>query len=50
MIRYHKGGFGCVTKHKLPSQLIPVTRSIIDEGIEDMTCERNEEDNVMPIT
>ena len=42
-------GFGCVTKHKLPSQLIPVTRPTIVEEIEDMTCEENEEDNVMSI-
>ena len=46
---YAHRGFGCMTKHKLPSQLIPVTRPTLVEEIEDMTCEENEEDNVMSI-
>ena len=49
MTRHHKCGFGCVTKHKLPSQLIPVAQSILDKDIEDMTCQEIEKDNVMPI-
>ena len=35
----HKLGFGCVTKQKLPSQLIPVARPTFNEEIEDMVCE-----------
>ena len=50
MTSHHKRGFGCVTKQKLPSQLIPVVRHTIDEEIEDMTCEENEEDDVMTIS
>ena len=49
MIRHHEHGFGCVTKHKLPSHLIPVARPTLDEEIEDMVCEENEEDDVIPI-
>ena len=49
MSRHYKRGFGCVTKHKLPSQLIPVARSTIDEEIEDLACEENEEDDVIPV-
>ena len=49
MTRHHKRGLGCVTKHKLPSQLFPVARPTLDEEIEDMTCEEIEEDNVVPI-
>ena len=49
MTRHYKRGFGCVTKHKLPSQLIPVARPTLDEEIEDRVCEENEEDYVMPI-
>ena len=41
--------FGCVIKHKLPSQLIPVARPIVDEEIEDIACEEHEEDYVMAI-
>ena len=47
--RHQKRGFGFVTKHKLPSQLIPVARPTRDEEIENMTCEENKEDNVIPI-
>ena len=50
MTSHHKRGFGCVTKQKLPSQLIPVVQHTIDEEIEDMTCEENEEDDVMTIS
>ena len=39
----------CVTNHKLPSQLIPVARPVLNKKIEDMVCEENEEDDVMPI-
>ena len=46
MTRYYKRGFGWVTKHTLLSQLIPVA---LDEEIKDMVCEKNEEDDVMPI-
>ena len=49
MNRHHKRGFGCVPKHKLPSQLIPVARLTINEKIQDMACEENEEDDVIPI-
>ena len=49
MTRHHKCGFGCVTKHKLPSQLIPVVQCTLDEEIEDMTCQEIKKDNVMPI-
>ena len=49
MTRHHKCGFGCVTKHELPSQLIPVVQSTLDEEIEDMTCQEIKKDNVMPI-
>ena len=45
----HKRGFGCVTKQKLPSQLIPVARPSLDEETENMGCEDNEENDVMPI-
>ena len=45
----HKRGFGWVTKHKLPSQLIPVARLTLGEKIENMACVGNEEDHVMPI-
>ena len=45
----HKRGFGCVTKHKLASQLIPVARPTLDEETENMRCEENEEDDVIPI-
>ena len=41
----HKRGFGCVTKHKLPSQLIPVAQPTLDEETENMGCEENEEDD-----
>ena len=50
MTSHHKRGFRCVTKQKLPSQLIPVVQHTIDEEIEDMTCEENEEDDVMTIS
>ena len=49
MTRHHKRGFGCVTKHKLPTQLITVIRPTFNEEIEDMVSEENEEDDVMPI-
>ena len=49
MARHQKRWFGCVTKHKLPSQLVPVARPTLNEEIEDMGCEENEEDDVMPI-
>ena len=49
MTRHQKRGFGFVIKHKLPSQLIPVARPTHDEEIENMKCEENKEDNVMPI-
>ena len=48
MIRHHKCGFGCTTKHELPSQLIPVARLTLDEKMEDMVCEEDQEDDVMP--
>ena len=44
-----KRGFGCVTKCKLPSQLNPVARPTLDDETENMGCEENEEDDVMPI-
>ena len=31
----HRRGFGCVTKHKLPNQLIPVARPSLGDEIED---------------
>lgn len=40
------GGFGCVTKHKLPSQLISVAGPTLNEEIEERKCE---EDDVMTI-
>ena len=49
MTRHNKFGSGCVTKHNLPSQLIPVAQPTIDEEIENMACEENEEDDVMPV-
>ena len=38
MNRHHEPGFGCMTKHELQSQLIPVTQPTLDEEIVDMTC------------
>ena len=49
MTRHHKREFGCVTKHELPSQLIHFAQPALNEEIEDMACEENEEDDVMPI-
>ena len=43
----HRRGFGCVTKHKLPNQLIPVARPSLGDEIEDTQCE--DDDDVMPI-
>ena len=44
VVNRHKRGFACLTK-----QLIPVVRPTLDEEIEDMACEENEEDDVIPI-
>ena len=49
MTRHHKREFGCVTKHKLLSQLISVARPTIYEEIKDMAREEYEEDDAMPI-
>ena len=49
MTRHHKRGFGCVTKPKLRSQLIPFARLTLDEEIEYMECDENQEDDVMPL-
>ena len=48
-VNRHKRGFVCLTKRKLPKQLIPVVRPTLDEEIEDMACKENEEDDVIPI-
>ena len=45
----YKRGFGCVTEHKLPIQLILVVWPTLDEEIEDMACKKNEKDGVMPV-
>ena len=36
----YKRGFGCVTEHKLPIQLILVVWPTLDEEIEDMACKK----------
>ena len=38
-----------MTKNKLPGQSIPVARPTLDEEIEDVACDENEKDDVMPI-
>ena len=38
-----------MTKSKLPGQSIPVARPTLDEEIEDVACDENEKDDVMPI-
>ena len=48
-VDHHKHGFGCVAEHKLPSPLIPVAQPTLNEETENMGCEENEEDDMMPI-
>ena len=48
MTRHLKREFGCVTKHKLQSQLIFVARPTVDEKIKDMAREEYEEDDMIP--